>query len=75
MVKLVRLLEVRSYYEGGNGKNEALGAIAGKQDRPAESLNYSTILAQVGLKSLWAGRLQGLPSHSGPQDTDMGPCS
>lgn len=50
VVKLVRLLEVRSYYEGGNGKNEALGAIAGKQDRPAESLNYSTILAQVGLK-------------------------
>lgn len=29
----------------GKMKHLALGAIAGKQDRPAESLNYSAILA------------------------------
>lgn len=66
--QLVRLLAVRSYYEGGNWKNEALGlgAIAGKQDRPAESLNYSAILAQDGLKPLWLAGCRGFPPTQDP---------
>lgn len=48
----------------GKVKHLTMGAIAGKQDRPTDSPNYSAILAQAVLKPQWTGRLQGLPSHS-----------